>query len=132
MKRTINKELMKRLRSERGWSQEELAIASDLSARTVQRLEAECSGSINSIKSIASALEIEMHNLEEKPRTHLIGVRWGYGGVIIGSASALIGIGSNWTAGDSSAYEVGISMGLVGLFAGVSCAFIGWASGRSW
>ncbi len=130
MKRTINKELVKRLRTARGWSQEELAIASDLSARTVQRLESNGGGSTNSIKSIASALEVEMHNLEEKPRTHLIGVRWGYGGVIVGVTLALIAIAANWIAGDGSAFEVGISLGLVGLIAGMSCSFIGWASGR--
>ena len=130
MKRTINAELVKRLRTERGWSQEELAIASDLSARTVQRLETESGGSTNSIKSIASALEVEMHNIEEKPRTNLIGVRWGYGGVIVGVACAVLAIGSDWIFGEGSAYDAGISMGLVGLIAGLSCAFIGWASAR--
>ena len=130
MKRTINTELVKRLRTERGWSQEELAIASDLSTRTVQRLETEGGGSANSIKSIASALEVNMHNLEEKPRTQLIGVRWGYGGVIVGVACAILAIASNWITGDSSAYEVGVSMGVVGLIAGLSSAFVGWASAR--
>ncbi|MGI9271069.1 MAG: helix-turn-helix transcriptional regulator [Woeseiaceae bacterium] len=130
MKRTINKNIVKRLRTERGWSQEELAIAADLSARTVQRLEAEGGGSTNSIKSIASALEVDMHNLEEKPRTDLIGVRWGYGGVIIGVTCAIAAIAWEWTSGDATAYEVGLSMGMIGLIAGVSCAFIGWASAR--
>ena len=130
MKRTINAELVKRLRTERGWSQEELAIASDLSARTVQRLETEGGGSTNSIKSIASALEVEMHNIEEKPRTNLIGVRWGYGGVIVGVTCAVIAIGSDWIFGEGSAYDAGISMGVVGLIAGLSCALIGWASAR--
>lgn len=72
-----------------------------------------------------------MHNLEEKPRTNLIGVRWGYGGVIVGTAFAVIAIALNWFGGDGSAYETGMSMGAVGLIAGVSCAFIGWASARS-
>jgi len=130
MKRTVNSELVKRLRTERGWSQEELAIASDLSTRTVQRLETAGGGSTNSIKSIASALEVKMHNLEEKPRTHLIGVRWGYGGVTVGVACAFVAITWSWIAGDSSPYEVGVSMGVVGLLAGMSCAFIGWASAR--
>jgi len=71
-----------------------------------------------------------MHNLEEKPRTHLIGVRWGYGGVIVGVACAVIAITSQWISGDSSAYEVGISMGVIGAIAGLSSAFIGWASAR--
>jgi len=71
-----------------------------------------------------------MHNLEEKPRTHLIGVRWGYGGVIVGVACAVLAIASNWITGDSSMYEVGVSMGVVGLIAGLSSAIIGWASAR--
>ncbi len=130
MNRSINKELLKRLRAEKGWSQEELAIASDLSARTVQRLEAEGGASTSSIKSVAAALEVDMHNLEEKPRTQLIGVRWGYGGAIVGAASATLAITWNWVAGGGSAYEAGLGMGLVGLVTGVSCAFIGWASSR--
>ncbi|MGI9235884.1 MAG: hypothetical protein ACR2QZ_00715 [Woeseiaceae bacterium] len=72
-----------------------------------------------------------MHNLEEKPRTNLIGVRWGYGGVIVGVVSAVIAITTEWINSDGSAYEAGISFGIVGLIAGVSCAFIGWASARS-
>jgi len=71
-----------------------------------------------------------MHNLEEKPRTHLIAVRWGYGGVLFGVAGAVIGIVSNWMFGDGSAYEAGVGLGMAGLIAGLSCAFIGWISGR--
>ncbi|MGI9234678.1 MAG: helix-turn-helix domain-containing protein [Woeseiaceae bacterium] len=130
MKRTVNAVLVQRLRTEKGWSQEELAIASDLSTRTVQRIESDGSGSTNSVKSIASALEIDMHNLEKRPRTHLIGVRWGYGGVIVGVTCATIAILAEWSYGDSSAFEAGISLGLVGLIAGLSSAFIGWASSR--
>ena len=48
MNRTLNTELIKRLRADKGWSQEELAIAADLSARTIQRLETVGSGSLNS------------------------------------------------------------------------------------
>ncbi len=72
-----------------------------------------------------------MHNLEEKPRTHLIGVRWGYCGAIAGLACGLIAIASQWVSGDATSYEVGTSMGAIGLIAGVSCAFIGWASARA-
>jgi len=130
MKRSVHSKIMQRLRTEKGWSQEELAIASDLSTRTIQRLEAEGGGSIQSIKSVASALEVDMHNLEAKPRTQLVGVRWGYGGVAAGVVLALIAILANWMTGNGSAYEAGVSLGLVGLLAGVSCAIIGWASAR--
>ncbi len=130
MKRTVNSALIRTLRTEKGWSQEELAIAADLSARTIQRIESEGSGSLNTIKSIAAALEVEMHNLEEKPRTQLIGVRWGYGGIIVGAASATIAILVNWLYGDGTAYDAGVGFGLVGLIVGLSSAFIGWASSR--
>jgi len=71
-----------------------------------------------------------MHNLEAKPRTHLVGVRWGYSGVTIGVVCAVIAILANWYAGGGSAYEAGVGLGLVGLIAGVSSAVIGWASGK--
>lgn len=93
-------------------------------------METDGSGSTSSVKSIASALEVEVHNLEEKPRTDLIGVRWGYAGVIVGTIGATIAILTNWLSGNGSAYEAGVGFGLVGLIAGVSSAFIGWASSR--
>lgn len=130
MNRTLNTELLKRLRSDKGWSQEELAIAADLSTRTIQRLETVGSGSINSIKSIASALEVEMHNIEEKPRTQLVGVRWGYTGVALGTVCAVIAIILDWTIGDGTNLQAGLSMGIIGALAGTSCAFINWASNR--
>jgi len=128
MKRSVNAALVKRLRAEKGWSQDELAIAADVSTRTVQRIESEGSGSVSTVKSIASALEVDMHNLEEKPRTQLVGVRFGYAGVVVGVVSAMTGIMAGWINGDSSAYEVGVSLGLVGLIAGIASALIGWTS----
>lgn len=130
MKRTVNKDMVKRLRLQKAWSQEELAIASGLSARTVQRLETEGGGSVNSIQSLAAALEVNMHNLEEKPRTELVGVRWGYGGVIVGTACGVFGVVANWAGGDGSALETGAGLGLIGLLAGTSSALIGWWSGH--
>lgn len=130
MKRALNTELIKRLRSDKGWSQEELAIAADLSTRTIQRLETVGSGSIQSIKSIASALEVDMHNIEEKPRTQLVGVRWGYAGVAIGTVCAVTAVVLDWTVGDGTSYQAGVSLGIIGALAGGACAFIGWASDR--
>lgn len=130
MSRTINPELVKRLRVQKNWSQEELAIAADLSARTIQRLEAEGKGSVNSIKSIASALEVDMHNLEDKPRTQLLGVRLGYGGVLLGVTAAVVSLAVSGFSGDATAHELGVGFGVVGAIAGASCAFINWASSR--
>lgn len=55
----VNASLIKRLREERGWSQEHLAAVSGLSARTIQRLEAEGKASHESRLALAAALAVE-------------------------------------------------------------------------
>jgi DNA-binding XRE family transcriptional regulator len=61
---TINAALVKRLRSEKFWSQEELAIAAGLNLRTVQRIEKEATASLQSKKALAAALDIAVNDLE--------------------------------------------------------------------
>ncbi len=122
--RGINASVLRRLRVERSWSQEELAIAAGVSLRTVQRLEAEARGSVRTLKCVAAALEVDMHNLERKPRTELAGARWGYGGVAVGSACAVIAVLAEWITNGNAA-QAGISLGIIGAIAGVSCAVIG-------
>ena len=51
--------LTQKLRLQRGWSQEQLAILSGLSVRTIQRIERGQSASVESLKSIASVFEID-------------------------------------------------------------------------
>jgi len=60
----INSALVKQLRSEKSWSQEELAIASGLNLRTVQRIEKEATASLQSKKALASAFGIAIKDLE--------------------------------------------------------------------
>ena len=60
----INVDLVLRLRKTRSWSQDELAIASGLNLRTIQRIEKEASASLQSKKALASAFEIDVHDLE--------------------------------------------------------------------
>jgi hypothetical protein len=79
----------------------------------------------------SSALEVDVHNLEENPGGVLIGIRWAYGGATVGVSCAVFAIASNWITGGSG-YDVGVSAGVVGLVVGLSCAFIGWASARNW
>lgn len=55
----INAELIKRLREERGWSQEHLAAVSGLSARTIQRLEADGNASHESRLALAAAFAVD-------------------------------------------------------------------------
>jgi transcriptional regulator with XRE-family HTH domain len=60
----INAELVLKARKSRCWSQEELAIASGLNLRTIQRIEKESSASLQSKKALASALEIDIQDLD--------------------------------------------------------------------
>ena len=60
----INAELVLKARKSRCWSQEELAIASGLNLRTIQRIEKESSASLQSKKALASALEIDIRDLD--------------------------------------------------------------------
>ena len=134
MKRKIKLDLVKSKRNERGWTQEELAIAADLGLRTIQRMEAGGEASLNSIKSVASALEIESGSLEDKSAPRRIGLMFGvlsgFAGVMIGSASAFTAVIGELTRGSATSYEAGIAFGVIGLAAGLSCAFIGWMSNR--
>ena len=60
----INVDVLLQLRKARSWSQDELAIASGLNLRTIQRIEKEASASLQSKKALASAFEIDVHDLE--------------------------------------------------------------------
>jgi len=56
---------VRRLRTERGWSQEQLAIASGLSLRTVQRVEAEGIASLGTATSLAATYQVKLTELQE-------------------------------------------------------------------
>jgi transcriptional regulator with XRE-family HTH domain len=57
--------LIQKLRLQRGWSQEQLAELSGLSARTIQRLERGPTASVDSLKALASVFEIDFSRLKE-------------------------------------------------------------------
>ena len=58
--------ILKKLRENRRWSQEQLAIMAGLSVRTIQRIESGRSASIESLKSLASVLEVSISTLEQE------------------------------------------------------------------
>ena len=60
----INVDLVLSARKQKSWSQEELAIASGLNLRTIQRVESEASASLQSKKALASALDLDVHDLD--------------------------------------------------------------------
>lgn len=60
--------LVQKLRLKRGWSQQQLAEASGLSVRTIQRIEAGHPGNIESLKSLAAVFEVDFSTLNtEQP-----------------------------------------------------------------
>lgn len=56
--------LVQKLRLKRGWSQQQLAEASGLSARTIQRIEAGQPASTETLKSIAAVFEVDFSTLD--------------------------------------------------------------------
>ena len=60
----INVDVVLKARKQKSWSQEELAIASGLNLRTIQRIEGEASASLESKKALASALDLDIHDLD--------------------------------------------------------------------
>jgi transcriptional regulator with XRE-family HTH domain len=63
----INSEKIQALRDAKPWSQDELAIAAGVSLRTIQRAEREGVASLQTIKAIASALQVDS-NILRMPR----------------------------------------------------------------
>jgi transcriptional regulator with XRE-family HTH domain len=55
--------LIQKLRLKRGWSQQQLADASGLSVRTIQRLEAGQPASTETLKCLAAVFEVDFSNL---------------------------------------------------------------------
>jgi transcriptional regulator with XRE-family HTH domain len=62
----INADLVVKLRRQRSWSQDELAVASGLNLRTIQRIEKYASASLQSKKAVAAALDIDTRDLESE------------------------------------------------------------------
>ncbi len=55
--------LVRKLRLERGWSQETLAEISDLSVRTIQRIERGGKASLESLSALAAAFDVDVATL---------------------------------------------------------------------
>lgn len=68
MTRKLNPLLLCELREDACWSQEELAVAAGVSARTVQRLEKGHGASLETIKAVASALAVDASELTRRPQ----------------------------------------------------------------
>ena len=62
----ISSAVVRRLRTDRGWSQEQLAIASGLSLRTIQRVEADGTASMGTKVSLAATFGVQQHAASRK------------------------------------------------------------------
>ena len=62
---------IQKLRLDKGWSQEDLAMHSGISVRTIQRIENGKRASLESLKCLAAVFETSVSNLvQEKPMTN--------------------------------------------------------------
>ena len=59
--------LIQKLRLKRGWSQQQLADASGLSVRTIQRIEAGHPASTETLKALAAVFEVDFSTLNPEP-----------------------------------------------------------------
>ena len=59
--------IVRKLRLQRGWSQEQLAEMSGLSVRTIQRIERGRPAGLESLKSLAAVFETDVSNLTTEP-----------------------------------------------------------------
>jgi transcriptional regulator with XRE-family HTH domain len=60
--------IVKKLRAQRNWSQEQVARFSGLSVRTIQRVESGQGASLETLKSLASVFEVDIKTLTEDIR----------------------------------------------------------------
>jgi len=63
MEMKLNQKLMKRLRQERVWTQDQLAEIAGLSKRTIQRIEKHGHASLESARSLAAVFELSTNQL---------------------------------------------------------------------
>ncbi len=59
--------IVRKLRLQRGWSQDQLSQLSGLSIRTIQRIESGHKPGLESLKSLAAVFEINVADLEREP-----------------------------------------------------------------
>ncbi len=83
---TINKALLKRVRKSKLWSQDELAVASGLGLRTVQRIEGNGTASPQALKALAAALDVNAKSLIQDGETerNYFNMQFGYTTIGVG------------------------------------------------
>lgn len=121
----INGEKVRSLREARSWSQEHLANAAGLSARTIQRVEIEGTGSAETRLALAAALAVSVSTLIPEPapieRVSRGAERervWGWVVHGVGLLCALLAIGYSRPSGASTVEEAYRYHGVIGILKG--------------
>ena len=103
MDMAINADLVRQLRSKANWSQEDLAAASGLSIRTIQRVESDGKAGLETRRALAAAFGVEARTLD------LDSFAYQPGEMAIGSGLLLIWVGVAWFL------NLGLGVGLIGV-----------------
>lgn len=115
----IKSSLIRKYRTQRLWSQEYLAKASGLGLRTIQRLESRGSGSVETIKALASVFEVDADTLVWRDGSYQTykHKQWGTFSV----AAVLIGVAIVLRINSSTQFfspaEIGLSVGILTIVA---------------
>lgn len=124
----VNSARVRQLRESKAWSQEQLANCAGVSLRTVQRVEAEGSGSHETVMALASALGVKPADLKAQEAVPVV-MPLGYTlGVVLGTVGTLVGVATAWWSMASqhlAGAELGQTYGMMGLLSGLSFAFVG-------
>ena len=123
----INIETLKTLNAKHMWSQPDLAAASGLSLRTIQRIFSEGKASVDSVKALSAAFNVDSAELLIDDR-HVgvnAGVWFGIGGALLGYGCALFAIYLSVSQGTLSMAQAGQQAGMLGAIVGLTCAVIG-------
>lgn len=128
----IDGNAVRAIREERSWSQEHLANAAGLSARTIQRIEADGVGSSETRLALAGAFGVSVSSLAPSSDIDLAALAGFYRGRIFGwvgwctgAAGALAGITSGVLAGSVSMGQAGAALGVAGAGLGIFAALMG-------
>ena len=126
----VNSSLIKQLRNQRAWSQDQLSLISGISHRTIQRIESSGTCSLESLRALAVAFEIETSVLEIDPTAQANMQRqnkeiiYAYSGVSLGLLGAYGGVTAALLSGGMSYYQAGIYFGAIGALMGGTCLII--------
>jgi DNA-binding XRE family transcriptional regulator len=123
----IDSTLVRKIRKERAWSQEQLADVAGLSLRTIQRVESDGTGSLETNMALASAFGVPTIELTFEERAPAARRSGALVGVVAGTFGSLAGLAVGWSGVFSWGVDAparGTAFGLMGVASGLSAAFV--------